>query len=114
MTRKLWLTGRMADSEVRVYLASPDDPDLLVDGTPAEGVCYQGDGLVLINADVPAQRRLGVLLHELAHAAVFLSGAKATLRLSDEREEALVSAVAPMLTQWLAGVGMLRGRRVPG
>ena len=53
------------------------------------------------------------LLHELAHAAVFLSGAKATLRLSDEREEALVSAVAPMLTQWLAGVGMLRGRRVP-
>lgn len=111
--RRLWLTTRMADADVRVYLASPDDPDLLVDGTPAEGVCFQGDGVVLINADVPQQRRMGVLVHELLHAALFLSGAKATLRLSDEREERIVGAVAPLLTHGLAHARLLRGRRVP-
>lgn len=111
--RRLWLTCPMADTEVRVYVTSNTDPELLVDGTPAEGVCLRGEGVILINDDVPARRRMGVLIHELAHSAVFLSGAKATLRLSDDREEALISAVAPMLTHALTAARLLKGRRVP-
>ena len=113
--RRLWLTLPMADTEVRVYLASPDDHDLLTedDPTPAEGMCLRGEGVVLISESVPARRRLGVLVHELLHAAVFLSGAATTARINDEREEALVSAVAPLLTHGLVEAGMLRGKRVP-
>ena len=112
MSRTLWLTCAMADSRVSVYVASPDDPDLQVDGDAAEGVCILAEGLVLINEAVPVRRRLGVLIHELIHLASFLSGAKVTLRLSDDREEALVSAIAPMLTHALVGAGLLKGRRV--
>lgn len=114
MTRRLWLTCPMADTDVRVYLASDDDPDLIVEGVPAEGMCLRGEGVVLVNETVPARRRLGVLLHELLHAAVYLSGAKTAVRLSDDREESLVGAIAPLLTHGLVGAGLLRGRRVQG
>lgn len=113
--RTLWLTCPMADTEVRVYVATADDSDLRTgpDDPPAEGMALRGDGIVLINADVPQRRRMGVLVHELLHQAIFLSGVGATVRLNDAREEALVSAIAPLVTHALAGAGVLKGRRVP-
>lgn len=105
----------MGTAEWRIYLADPSDPGLAVDGdeAPAEGMTMRGESVVLINRAVPAKRRAEVLLHELIHGAAFLSSIRSTQRWTEAREEAIVSALAPMLAHALVGARLWRGKRVP-
>lgn len=114
MSRQHWLTFPIGSAEYRVYLADADDHLLKpVDACDAacEGATDHETSTIVVRRDLPAKRLPEVLVHELLHAVAHISGIAITMRWKLTREEQVVHAMAPMLSQALIGAGLWKQRR---
>lgn len=115
-TRTKWLTIPIVGIEWTVYLSDEDDPDLRDSNEhkSLEGRCLFWKNVILVNRRLPPSRLPDVLLHEVLHAVVFLSGARETCGLGDSTdEEKVVVTLAGPLTAALAACGALKFPDVP-
>lgn len=95
----------------RVVLATSDDDNDL----DAEGVCSPDHLLMGIDRNIDPSRAETAFMHELLHAMMSATASKNVLARifdcepddTDEREEALVSFLAPILHDTLTRNGML-------
>jgi hypothetical protein len=109
--RTKWLTIPIVGIEWTVYLTDEDDADLRDSNEhkSLEGRCLFWKNIILVNRRLPVSRLPDVLLHEVLHAVVFLSGARETCGLgeSDDEEKIVVTLAGP-LTAALAACGALK------
>lgn len=114
MTRTPWLSIPLGSAVYRVVLCDPQDPELSIeDASGCEAVTDHDTATIYMRRTLPRTRVAEVLVHEILHASVHISGLAVTQRWKPEREEAVVHALAPMLAHALVGGGLWKGRRVP-
>ena len=101
-----WLALHVGGQKWGVYLVAPTSKHLaLDDGSPCNGRCFYDECRIYINRKLDEAAREDVLLHELLHAALFVSGAEAAYGKSPKAEELLVSALTPTLHRLLKDLG---------
>jgi hypothetical protein len=111
---KKWLSFQYGGIEWCVYLA---DPNKVADIQECDGITLPTEGIILIDAEIPDDRKVVVLVHELLHVAFAspqhssvlpkLLGLKDYNQVS-KLEEDLVSFLAAPLTGILKAVFKLR------
>lgn len=109
--RLKWFSVEFHGTNWEVYLA-----DAAALGGDADGMTTSATGEILIGGWLPPARRKTTLLHELLHACLAAPGAPSMMAKLfgtklDEREELLVTYLAPILSAALGR--MLRLPRVP-
>lgn len=106
MSRTQWVTAPLGSAEYRVYLADDDDhllkPHTEADG-PCEGATCHDTSTIVIRRSLPRKRIPEVLIHELLHAVMHISGISHTMRWKLTREEQVVHSIAPFLAHALVG-----------
>ncbi len=101
-----WLALHVGGQRWSVYLVAPTSKHLQGDdGDRHVGRCFYETCRIYISRDLDASARDDALLHELLHAALFVSGAEAAYGKSAKAEETLVSALTPCLHRLLQDLG---------
>lgn len=111
--QQLWITLRDAfDISWNVYLCDPDDPCL----SDASAITYPDKNTIYVRNDGDSTRILVLLFHEILHVNFSAPGDPPLLKLifggkdvdkTRDREEAVVTFLAPRLFNMLVKNGML-------
>ncbi len=100
-----WLDIRIGGQRWAVYLVSEKSKYLRDDeGDACKGLCYHDDCRIYIRRELSEQARDELLLHELLHAVLGVSGAGHVVG-DHEKEEAIVRDVTPVLHRLLVDLG---------
>lgn len=95
-----WFDVHVGGVSWAVHLAKPGSKDL-----PASygGICYLDRAAIYIDQGLSHPLRVEALLHELLHAAFYVSGAAHALTLPPtvDREEAIVRDLTPVIHRLL-------------
>lgn len=101
--RREWLRLTIGGAEWVVYLASSADLGESNNGVPCDGLTLHERLTILVDEGQPLERQTVILVHELLHASLSSVGAGhmfalvSGLEKMSDREESLVSYVAPIL-----------------
>ena len=100
-----WLDLFVGGQRWGVYLVGEKSKRLLSeDGSRCNGQAFLEQCRIYINRDQSAPARDEVLLHELLHAVLQVSGASHTIN-SSKKEEDIVRDVTPLLHRLLTDLG---------
>lgn len=102
-----WLALHIGGQKWGVYLVPASSKRLVdeEDGAQLIGRCFFDQSRIYISRDLDESAREDALLHELLHAALFVSGAESAYEKSAKAEEQLVSALTPCLHRLLKDLG---------
>lgn len=102
-----WLALHIGGQRWGVFLVSPKNANLLEDGIRYVGRCVYEKCRIYISRDLDTQARNSVLLHEVFHALLHISGAEAVYEGDADKDEQLVSTLTPHLHSVLVELGFL-------
>lgn len=102
-----WLSLHIGGQKWSVFLVSPKskhlwDPD---SGKHNAGFCQYDKCSIYIARDLGEEAREDVLLHELLHALLYVTGGEKVYDCDHEKDEQLVSALTPTLHRVLKDLG---------
>jgi hypothetical protein len=101
-----WLSLHIGGQRWAVELVSPKHKDLSNDdGDRCHGRCVFNRCRIYIDKTLDEQAREDTLLHELFHAALFVSGADAAYGKSGSVEEKIVAPLTPCFHRLLKDLG---------
>lgn len=100
-----WLALRIGGQLWGVHLVSPKSKWLREeDGDPSKGAAYFDECRIYISNEVSSEARDELLVHELLHAVLRVSGASHAIG-SAKKEEDVVRDVTPLLHRLLTDLG---------
>lgn len=102
---KLWVSPHIGGQQWKVYLVSPRSHHLKEQGKCLAGKCDYPNCRIYISQAQDPQLREDTLLHELLHAALFVSAADQVYEGDPEKDEVLVAALTPCLHRLLKDLG---------
>jgi hypothetical protein len=101
-----WLAVHVGGQRWGVHLVSPRSKHLVNDeGTRLVGKCDYDRCRIYISSALDAPAREDTLLHELLHAALYVSGAEEAYGKEHAAEERLVTSITPVLHRLLRDLG---------
>lgn len=102
-----WLALHVGGQKWSVYLVSSKSKYLIDEDTdePLDGRCIYAKNRICINRELDEEARQDILLHELLHALLYVTGAEKAYGGDAKKEEALVSALTPTLHRLLKDLG---------
>lgn len=110
-----WFDVPIGPSKWSVLLSVPGvSPALDDEGEFAhEGYCSSQHSRIYVNASLPRDRWPDIVVHELLHAVIYVTGIDTAFGLDLGKEEKLVSQMTPTLCDMLLRGGMLKIPRAP-
>lgn len=102
-----WLVVHVGGQKWTVYLVSARSKYLTDEdtGEPLDGRCVYSKNRICINRELDEEARQDILLHELLHALLYVSGADKVYGGDAEKDEQLVTALTPILHRLLKDLG---------
>jgi hypothetical protein len=107
-----WLTVHVGGQAFGVYLVKGTNKRLTEGENGVSARIYFDECKIYISSDLSEQAREDSLLHELLHAAVYVSGARAAIddategeEIAEQLEERIVTAITPVLHRVLKDLG---------
>lgn len=100
-----WLALYIGGQSWVVWLASPNSKHLCQDGKRLLGSCNYERCRIYINRELSPPLREDVLLHEIFHALLHVTGAEAAYDGDPQKDEDLVKAITPAWHRLLKDLG---------
>jgi hypothetical protein len=100
-----WLELSIGGQRWKVYLVGPKSKHLMGPEGTRVGTCDYEHCRIYISKSVGEDAREDALLHELLHAALYVSGAEAAYGGDAVKDEQIVGALTPCLHRVLKDLG---------
>lgn len=101
-----WLALRLGGQRWSVYLVSPQSKHLACEkGNRRHGSCDYESSRIFVSKALEQSARDDVLLHELLHALLYVTGAETAYGGDPKKDEHVVSCLTPTLHQVLRDLG---------
>lgn len=104
MTR--WLALHVGGQKWSIYLVSPKSKYLLSDGDRCQGLCDYNTCKIFLDRSLSEPALEDTLIHELFHAANYVSGAEDAYNKDPSVEERIVRALTPIWHRVLKDLGL--------
>ncbi len=99
-----WLALHIGGQKWGVYIVSPRSKWLQDEGDPCKGLTHCDDCRIYISSELSEPARDEILVHELLHAVLHVSGGSHAVG-NKKKEEDLVRDVTPLLHRILVDLG---------